>query len=50
MQSVSRDTEAVEWTSDQPFDGPGAVLEGRNIVQLKVLSDRPTVPMKGADL
>ena len=40
MASEHVDVAAAEWTSGTPFYGPGAVFEGREIVQLKVLSDR----------
>lgn len=40
MQSISVNTEEMEWMPGAPFYGPGAVYEGRDIVQLKVLSDR----------
>jgi hypothetical protein len=30
----------VAWTSGVPFYGPGAIYDGKEIVQLKVLSDR----------
>jgi hypothetical protein len=40
LQSISVDTEAMDWTSGVPFYGPGAVHGGRDVVQLKVLSDR----------
>ena len=40
MASTHVDIAAAEWTSGIPFYGPGAVYDGRDIVQLKVLSDR----------
>lgn len=40
MASIRVDTEAAEWTPGTPFYGPAAVYNGRDIVQLKVLSDR----------
>lgn len=40
MQSISLDTGAMEWTSGIPLFGPGAVWEGRELVQIKTLSDR----------
>jgi len=40
MQSIGVNTEEMEWMPGAPFYGPGAVYEGRDIVQLKVLSDR----------
>jgi hypothetical protein len=40
MQSISLSTEEMDWVSGTPFYGPGAVYEGREVVQLKVLSDR----------
>src|SRR5205823_1356409 len=40
MASTHVDVSAAEWTSGVPFYGPGAVFEGKDIVQLKILSDR----------
>jgi len=40
MASQRVDVEAAPWTSGVPFYGPAALFEGRDIVQLKVLSDR----------
>jgi hypothetical protein len=40
MASLHVDYTTMEWTSGVPFYGPAAVHEGRDIVQLKVLSDR----------
>ena len=40
MQSISLNTEDMDWTPGSPFYGPGAIHEGREIVQLKILSDR----------
>jgi hypothetical protein len=40
MQSISLDTETMDWTSGIPFYGPNAVYDGKEIVRLKVLSDR----------
>ena len=40
MQSISADTETMDWMPGSPFHGPGAMYEGREIVPLKVLSDR----------
>ena len=40
MASIHVDVAAVEWTPGTPFYGPGAVHEGRDIVRLKILSDR----------
>ncbi len=40
MQSISLDTETMEWMAGSRFYGSGALFEGREIVQLKVLSDR----------
>jgi hypothetical protein len=37
MQSISLSTEEMDWVSGKPFYGPGAVYEGREVVQLKVL-------------
>ena len=40
MPSIHVDVAAAEWTSGAPFYGPNAVWRGRDIVQLKILSDR----------
>ena len=40
MASTHVEVAAAEWTSGVPFYGPGAVHDGTDIVQLKVLSDR----------
>lgn len=40
MASQRVDYNAMEWASAVPFFGPGAVYDGKDIVQLKVLSDR----------
>ena len=40
MQSVSVNTEDLDWTPGSPFYGPGAVFEGQEVVHLKILSDR----------
>jgi hypothetical protein len=40
MASTHVDIENAPWTSAVPFYGPAAVHEGKDIVQLKVLSDR----------
>jgi hypothetical protein len=40
MASTHAEPEAMEWRSAVPFYGPNAVHQGRDIVQLKVLSDR----------
>ena len=40
MASIHVDIENAPWTSGVPFYGPAAVHEGKDIVQLKVLSDR----------
>ncbi|HMD63938.1 MAG TPA: hypothetical protein VKF83_08210 [Stellaceae bacterium] len=40
MASTYVDIEKAEWTSGTPFYGPAASYDGRDIVQLKVLSDR----------
>jgi len=42
MASTYVDVAAAEWTSGVPFYGSGAVYNGKDIVQLKVLSDRRT--------
>jgi len=40
MASTHVDLSRAEWISGVSFYGPGAVYEGRDIVQLKLLSDR----------
>ena len=40
MASLSTDPADVEWTSGIPFYGPQAVHDGKDIVQIKILSDR----------
>lgn len=40
MASTHVDVANASWTSGLPFYGPGAVFDGKDIVQLKVLSDR----------
>ena len=40
MASTHVDVAAAAWTSGVPFYGSGAVHDGKDIVQLKVLSDR----------
>lgn len=40
MVSTHVDIENAEWTAGIPFYGPAAVYDGKDIVQLKVLSDR----------
>jgi hypothetical protein len=40
MQSISVNTEEMDWTSGVPFYGPGATFDGKDVVQLKILSDR----------
>ena len=40
MASEHVDVARMEWTSAVPFYGPAAIHEGRQVVQLKVLSDR----------
>jgi hypothetical protein len=40
MQSINVDAETMEWMPATPFYGPGASFAGKDIVQLKVLSDR----------
>jgi hypothetical protein len=40
MASLHVDYTTMEWASGVPFYGPAAVHEGREVVQLKVLSDR----------
>jgi GNAT superfamily N-acetyltransferase len=40
MASTHIDIENTEWTSGTPFYGPAATYAGKDIVQLKILSDR----------
>lgn len=40
MASTHIDIESAAWTPGTPFYGPEAVHDGRDIVQLKILSDR----------
>ena len=40
MASIHVDIEQAEWTQGIPFYGPAARYDGKDIVQLKVLSDR----------
>jgi len=40
VASTHVDIENAEWTSGTPFYGPAAVYDGKEIIQLKVLSDR----------
>jgi hypothetical protein len=40
MQSISVNTEDMDWMPGSPFYGPGAIFEGEEVVHLKFLSDR----------
>ena len=40
MVSTHVDIEKAEWTPGTAFYGPAALYEGKEIVQLKILSDR----------
>jgi hypothetical protein len=40
MASIHIDIAAAEWTSGVPFYGPDCLYDGKDLVQLKVLSDR----------
>ena len=40
MVSTHVDIEKAEWTPGTPFYGPAAAYQGKDIVQLKILSDR----------
>lgn len=40
MTTMRVDIDSQAWTAGTPFYGPGAVYEGQEIVQLKLLSDR----------
>lgn len=39
MVSTHIDIENAEWTPGTPFYGPAAIYDGKEIIQLKVLSD-----------
>src|SRR3954463_2064049 len=43
MASTHVDPARAEWVSGAPFYGPAAVFDGKDIVQLKILSDRRAV-------
>jgi hypothetical protein len=47
MASMHVDYTAMDWTGAVPFYGPVAVHDGKDIVQLKILSDRRT---EGGDI
>lgn len=40
MASIHVDVDTAAWVPATPFYGPAAVYQGRDIVQLKILSDR----------
>ena len=40
MVSTHVDIENTEWTAGTLFYGPAAMYQGKDIVQLKILSDR----------
>jgi hypothetical protein len=40
MVSTHVDIDNTEWTPGTPFYGPAAIHDGKDIVQLKILSDR----------
>ena len=40
MASTHVDIESIEWMPGTPFYGPAAVYDGKDVVQLKILSDR----------
>ncbi len=40
MASIHVDIDTLDWMSGVPFYGPGAVHDGKDVVQLKLLSDR----------
>ncbi|MBS0223603.1 MAG: hypothetical protein JSR91_22965 [Proteobacteria bacterium] len=40
MASLHVDPMSLDWTSGAPFYEPAAVYDGRDIIQLKILSDR----------
>src|SRR5262245_42884838 len=41
MASTRVDYSDMEWASAVPFYGPAAIYDGKDVVQLKVLNDRP---------
>lgn len=40
MKSIRASIAAIEWAPGSPIYGPGSVHEGRELVQVKILSDR----------
>ncbi len=40
MQSISLDASKMDWSPASLLYGPGAVFEGKDVLQLKILSDR----------
>ena len=48
MVSIHVDIEQAEWTPGIPFYGPAARYDGKDIVQLKVLSDRREAGSRGS--
>jgi hypothetical protein len=40
MTSIRVDSDAIAWTAGTAFCGPGAIYEGKEIVQVKLLNDR----------
>ena len=40
MASMRIDYNEMDWASAVPFYGPAAVYQGKDVVRLKVLSDR----------
>lgn len=40
MPSIHVDVEAAEWEPGSPIYGPDAIYQGKELVQLKVMSDR----------
>ena len=47
MASTHVDIEQAEWTPGTSFYGPAARYDGKDIVQLKVLSDRRAEAVNG---
>jgi hypothetical protein len=40
MRSINVDSADLPWTAGSPFYGPDSIYEGRELVEVKVLSDR----------
>jgi len=40
LQSLNVDVAALDWQPGSPWYGPGALFEGREVIEIKELSDR----------